>query len=210
MKSPHLVLAGLISLSFTAAAATNETLYQTSFEPDAFQLGLPIRGQDGWEMFHNGEAISICDSNANSGAQCLRMEGGRLELVGPNASTAYCFSRYLLDHPEMPPPPLLELSAYVRLDGPQTGTSGAPEDDLMSANFAAVAQVGTQGVRLGEFLVSSAGKIFTVGSRPEDKYRFSAPMTFGAYHKLALRVDFIARTVRYFVDGRNLGFVPFA
>src|SRR4051812_40238369 len=80
----------------------------------------------------------------------------------------------------------------------------------MSANFLAIGNSGGQAVSLGGFLVSSAGKIFMVGSRSEDAYRFSAPMLFGTYHKLVLRVDFISRNIRYFVDGNYLGFANFA
>jgi hypothetical protein len=36
---------------------------------------LPIRGQDSWEMWHDGEALSIATENAQTGAQCLRIDG---------------------------------------------------------------------------------------------------------------------------------------
>jgi hypothetical protein len=199
-----------ILLPMFARGATNQTIYQTSFEPPVFTPGLPIRGQDNWEMFHDGEAISISTNNARSGTQCVRMDGRLLEQTGPNSSAAFCFSEVFLDNPPITPPPIVELTAYVRLDGPQTGTDGASTNDLMSANLAAVADAGGSAVELGSLLVSSAGRIFTWGSRPEDRYKYSAPMTFGAYQKLVLRVDFIARTVRYFANDVELGFVPFA
>jgi len=199
-----------ILLPMFVRGATNQTIYQTGFEPPVFTPGLPIRGQDNWEMFHDGEAISVSTNNARSGMQCLRMDGALLEQTGPNSSAAFCFSKVFLDNPSITPPPIVELTAYVRLDGPQTGTDGASTNDLMSANFAAVADAGGSAVELGSFLVSCAGRIFTWGSRPEDRYKYSAPMTFGAYQKLVLRVDFIARTVRYFANDVELGFVPFA
>jgi len=210
MKLLSLLLGLSVSLALRTQAATNETLYQTGFEAPAFTPGLPIRGQDGWEMFHDGEAISISTNNPRSGTQCVRMDGALLEQTGPNSSIAYGFSRLFLDNSAVTPPPIAELTAFVRLDGPQTGTGGAPTNDLMSANFYAVADVGGQGVFLGGFLVSSAGRIFTTGSRPEDAYKYSAPMDFGAYQKLVLRVDFIARTLRYFANSVELGSVPFA
>jgi hypothetical protein len=210
MKLLPLLLALTLSFVLHTPAAINQTLYQTSFEPPAFTPGLPIRGQDGWEMFSDGEAISVSTSNANTGAQSLRMDGALLEPTGPNSARAFCFSRVYLDNPDLPPPPIAELTAFVRLDGPQTGADGAPTNDLMSANFYAVADAGGQGVILGGFGVSSAGRILTVGSRPEDAYKYSAPMAFGAYQKLVLRVDFIARTLRYFANDVELGSVPFA
>lgn len=191
---------GLLALllPFFAHAASNTLLYETSFEAPAFTPGSPIRGQDNWEMFHDGEAISVSTNNARTGAQCLQFDGALLEQVGPNVSRAYCFTR-ALDATVSNPPPIVEISAWVRLDGPQIGSDGSPTNDLMSANFYAVGSVAGQPMQLGGFIVSSAGRIFA------DNYKLSASMTFGVYHQLTIRVDFVARTLRYWVNGTLLG-----
>jgi len=197
----------VVVLHFSTLA--NEVLYQTNFESPAFTPGLPIRGQDNWEMFHDGEAISVSTNNAHTGTQCLRFEGALLEQYGPNAATAYCFSR-ALEAFSNSPPPIVEITASIRLDGPQTGTNGTPEQDILSANLMAVVlKPDGTGESLGGFFVSSAGKIFTCSSVPEDNYKYSVPYTFGTYRTLTLRVDFIARRLTWSVDGVELGSGPF-
>jgi uncharacterized delta-60 repeat protein len=185
-------------IPFFIQAASNTELYETSFEAPTFVPGSPIRGQDNWEMFHDGEAISVSTNNARTGTQCLRFDGALLEQVGPNVSRAYGFTR-ALDATASNPPPIVEISAWVRLDGPQIGSDGSPTNDLMSANFYAVGSAFGQPMQLGGFIVSSAGRIFA------DNYKLSAPMTFGVYHQLTIRVDFVARTLRYWMNGTLLG-----
>jgi hypothetical protein len=200
----------LVCLAPTAFVhATPQTLYQTSFEAPAFTPGLPIRGQDNWEMFHDGEAISVSTNNPRTGAQCLRFDGALLEQAGPNFVTAYCFSRALEAYSNNPPA-IVEIFASVRLDGPRTGTNGTPDQDILSANLMAVTpRPDGRGDLLGGFFVSSAGRIWSYSANPADSYKFSVPYTFGTYRTLRLRVDFIARTLRYFVDGTYLGMVNF-
>ena len=207
MKSIPLLL--FLTLALRLTAASNTTLYQTSFEAPAFTPGSPLRGQDNWEMYHDGEAISVVTNNARTGAQCLRMEGALLEQVGPNFATAYGFSR-ALDAFSNNPPAIVEITASVRLDGPQTGTNGTPDLDILSANLMAVVpRADGQGQSLGGFYVSSAGKIYTYSPEPADNYKFSVPYVFGTYRTLRLRVDFVARSLGYFIDDVALGTVTF-
>ncbi|HWN96116.1 MAG TPA: Calx-beta domain-containing protein [Methylomirabilota bacterium] len=209
MKTIALFLAALLSVAIHDAAAANVTIYQTSFEPPAFTPGLPIRGQDGWEMYSEGEAISVSTNNPHTSAQCLRFDGALLEQAGPNFVTAYCFSR-ALESLSNNPPAIVEITASVRLDGPQTGTNGTPDQDILSANLMAVVPQGNGfGELLGGFFVSSAGKIWTYSPVTADNYRYSVPYTFGTYRTLTLRVDFIARRLTWIVDGVTLGTRPF-
>ena len=195
----------ILALTAGSTFAANQTLYQTSFEPPAFTPGLPIRGQDNWEMYSEGEAISVSTNNARTGTQCLRFEGALLEQFGPNAATALCYSR-ALEALSNNPPAIVEITASVRLDGPQTGTNGTPEQDLLSANLLAVVPQGNgAGELLGGFFVSSSGKIWSYSRVPEDNYKYSVPYTFGTYCTLTLRVDFIARRMTWIVDGVTLG-----
>lgn len=211
MKSSLLSFILVLGMIPELTAAISTTVYQTSFEAPSFTRGLPLRGQDNWEMYHDGEAISIVTTNARTGDQCLRIDGSELEQTGPNSSTAFGFSTALLKDTTPTPPPIVELTAYVRLDGSQIGADGAATNDLISANFAAVVDLGssTPPRALATFLVSSAGRIFTWGSLPEDRYRYSAAMAFGNYNKLVLRIDFLTRTVVYFANDIELGSVRF-
>jgi len=209
MKPNAFLLAAMLSATFHAQSSVAEIIYQTGFEAPAFTPGLPIRGQDNWEMFHDGEAISVSTNNARTGAQCLRFDGAWLEQNGPNSATAYCFSR-ALETLSNNPPPIVEITASVRLDGPQTGTNGTPDQDILSANLMAVVpQPNGTGELLGGFFVSSAGRIFTYSRVPEDNYKYSVPYTFGTYRTLTLRADFIARRLTWSVDGVELGSGPF-
>ncbi len=204
-----LFLLYFLNLASGAMAASNTTLYETSFEPPAFTPGVHLRGQDDWEMYHDGEAISVATNNAHTGTQCLRFDGSLLEQNGPNHATAYCFSR-ALDAYSNNPPAIVELTTSVRLDGPRTGTNGTPAEDILSANFMAVVpRPDGQGELLGGFFVSSAGKIWSYSPNAADNYKHSVPYNFGTYRTLRLRIDFVARTLRYFVDGTYLGLMNF-
>jgi uncharacterized delta-60 repeat protein len=203
-----LFLIAALFLPNPAGGATEVPLYQTSFEAPAFTPGLPIRDQDNWQMFHDGEAISIATNNARTGLQCVRMEGALLEQTGPNSSRAYCFSRALEGATN--PAPIVEIRASVRLDGPRTGANGTPDQDILSANLmAAVTNSPTTAAYLGGFFVSSAGRIWNYSPVPVESYRYSVSYTQGTYRTLALRVDFVARRVTYLVDGVTLGSTPF-
>jgi hypothetical protein len=209
MKS--LILTLLLFVPLVAQSATRTVLYETGFEAPDFNSQLPADGQAGWRVSGGPEALSIATNHAHAGQQALRIEGALLEQTGPNSSEAYYSTTVVANQTATNAAPIVELTASVRLDGPQTGTNGLPENDLMSANFLAVGLTSDgRFENLGQLLLSSAGRIFTTGSRPEDRYRYSAPLSFGTYHQLTLRVDFIARTINYMVDGTPLGAAPFA
>jgi hypothetical protein len=206
-----LILTLFLLVSLLGRGATRTALYETGFEAPEFDSQLPADGQAGWRVSGGPEALSIATNHAHAGQQALRIEGALLEQTGPNSSEAYYSTTVVANQTATNAAPIVELTASVRLDGPQTGTNGLPENDLMSANFLAVGLTSDgRFENLGQLLLSSAGRIFTTGSRPEDRYRYSAPLSFGTYHQLTLRVDFIARTINYMVDGTPLGAAPFA
>lgn len=187
--------------------ASSAVLYQTGFEHPAFNAGFAIRGQDQWETFHDGEAISVATNGASSGTQCLVFDGALLEPQPDTSSIAACSlssaSLDLLagDHP----PTRWELHCDVRLDGPRIGTRGTPDLDYMSANFYAVTD---SGKTLGGFIVSSAGRIWTASFAPGHLYKYSVPYTMGSYRHLTLRADLVTRTLTYLVDGLELDSSP--
>lgn len=195
-------LAILAALSWTAPA--NDIIYQTGFEPPTFTADQPVRDVDGWVSLPFAEPITVSAENPRDGTQCLKFKGG---FFGVNRR---CW-RPVLAETAVNPPLRLEVRADVRLDGPQTGTGGTPEEDILSANLIARGLLPNGNIlTLGGFFVSSAGRIwaYTPGEFGS-VYHYSVPVTFGAYHSLLLRVDFLALTVTYVVDGVELGSTPF-
>jgi uncharacterized delta-60 repeat protein len=198
-----LLIAALFGGPWSAErAAANEVIYRTGFEPPTYIADQTIDGQDGWYRFPVGLGSSgvISTVNPSEGVQCLLLHG-----VFNNTR------RSLLPHTGNPPPVRVELSADVRLDGPQTGTLGTPAQDILSANFSAWALLPNGNIGLlGGFFVSSAGKIWNYTGVPGESYLYEVPAPLGSYHHLTLRVDFLARTVTYVVDGTTLGSTAFS
>jgi hypothetical protein len=196
----------MAALPFAAA----EVLYQTSFEPPTFTADLPLGGQERWEVDLAPEASSISTNHARSGIQSVRFDGAWL---APQAS-GYSLASARLRAAELPsqdPAVIVEITASVRLDGPQTGTLGTPGQDEFGPSIVAYAltPAGT-GDLLGALKVSSGGRIWNISRVAEDNYRFSAPYTLGTWRTLTIRVDFQARRLTWLVDGVELGSGPFA
>ncbi len=209
MKQKALLLAAAFGAALTASTRGADTVvYQTGFESPTFTEGAPLDAIDGWisRLAPTAEAV-ISTDGVQAGAQSLRLRG-----VGNTAI------RSILAETAAAPPAKLEFSVDVRLDGPQTGTLGTPDQDILSANFGAEVQLENGNfLLLGGFFVSSAGKIWNYVPRGPsslpDTYKYEVTAPLGSYHHLALRVDFLSRTVTYVVDGVELGstvFHPFA
>jgi uncharacterized delta-60 repeat protein len=210
MKLLHAILALLAALTLSKPAEADEVFYETGFEAPTWDPSLLIRGQDDWEMWHHGEALSISGKQPKTGAYALLIEGELLEPTGQGGARAYCFYKSINEKTGDQTPPIVLLEVDARLDGTRTGTNGTPAEDIMSANFLAVVpRPEGEGQLLAGFFVSSTGHIWTYSSVPADNYKYSVPYTFGTYRRLGLRVDFLARTVAYLVDGTTLGTLPF-
>ena len=218
MKRLTHVLIGALALCTTSVSAA-DIIYQTGFEPPELTAGLPLRGQDGWQGGWYPPSTShptvISEINARSGAQSVRFFGA--DDQGLITGSAFAFQPLFdLNNPSPPPPlPIVEISADVRLDGPLIGTQGTPEQDLLSANlFAVVRQNERDPIGLfdiGGFFVSGAGRIWAyhwATGTPGAIYGNSIPYVMGTYHSLRLRVNFLTRTLTYFVDGVELDSAP--
>ncbi len=210
-----LLLVAALTVASIGPVKASDIIYQTGFEAPEFTPNQPLINQAGWlGGWYLPGAIhptTISTVNARDGAQCVRFFGA--DSQGTPVGSAYAFRPIFdLNDPNAPPPPLItEIQVDARLDGPQSGSLGTPEQDILSANLElSVLQPNGYGRTLGGFFISSAGKIWTFGSRPEDLYKYSLPYTFGTYRRLKVRVDFIAHTLTYFVDGAELGSAPIA
>jgi hypothetical protein len=118
MKS--LILTLLLFVPLVAQSATRTVLYETGFEAPDFNSQLPADGQAGWRVSGGPEALSIATNHAHAGQQALRIEGALLEQTGPNSSEAYYSTTVVANQPATNAAPIVELTASVRLDGPQT------------------------------------------------------------------------------------------
>lgn len=208
MKTSISLLVLLGALELGGSAAADQIFYETGFEAPAFDTSLVIRGQDDWEMWRGGDALSIATTYPNAGTQCLRIAGDLLELASGTSARAYCFYRSITEKTNNQTPPIVLLEVDARLDGPRFGSTA--NDDILSANFMAVVpRPEGEGQFLAGFFVSCTGHIWTYSSVPEDNYKHSVPYVFGTYRRLGLKVDFIARAVTYLVDGVVLDTLPF-
>jgi uncharacterized delta-60 repeat protein len=215
MKRPIRVLIGALAALVTGSVSAADILYQTGFEPPELTAGLPLTGQDGWQGGWFPPSTShptiISEVNARDGLQSVRFYGA--DGQGLTTGNAFAFQPLFdLNHPAAPPSlPIVEISVDVRLDGPLIGTLGAPEQDLLSANLFAVVRQNDRDpfglFDIGGFFVSGAGRIWAyhwVTGIPGAIYGNSIPYVMGTYHSLRLRVNFLTRTLTYFVDGVEL------
>jgi uncharacterized delta-60 repeat protein len=219
MKTNSLLLVAALVAALHGRAAASDIIYQTGFEPPEFTPGLPLSEQDlwlgGWYAPGTSHPTTISTANARDGAQCVRFHGTDAQgaIVGGAWALRPLFD---LNDPNPPATPqIVEIRADVRLDGPQTGTLGTPQQDLISANlFAVVKQANQDPIGIfdtGGFFVSSAGRIWAyswITGTGGAIYGNSIPYVMGTYHTLMLRVNFISRTLTYFVDGVELGSAP--
>ena len=90
----------------------------------------------------------------------------------------------------------------MRVDGPLS----APRKNFFSASIGAIASIvdgdGKPGVDgVGELAISSDGNIYAYcGCELVPAFQASAPTTLGAWHKLAIDVDFSQRKYTFLVD----------
>ena len=103
--------------------------------------------------------------------------------------------------------PVARIEAAVRIDGLPSPAG----NNFFSASIAAIASTldpngnpGSDGI--GELALSSDGHVYGhCGCDLVPTFQASAPITLGAWHILAIEVNFAARHYMFFVDGRLLG-----
>src|SRR5262249_28819766 len=117
--------------------------------------------------------------------------------------------------------PIVRVQANVRVDGPQTCVTAPPIpcNNFFSASVAVRAPAPGTTVGIGELAISSDGKVYAYSgddnvpgcpSQPcVASFLISAPITLGAWHTLAVDVNFQTRTFSFSVDGNRLPGPPF-
>jgi hypothetical protein len=117
--------------------------------------------------------------------------------------------------------PIVRVQANVRVDGPKTPPGAAadacvpgkfvPCNNFFSAGIVAVGSSTGGSPGIGELDISSDGKVYGhSGNALVPTFLTSHPISLGAWHTLAVDVDFASRTYSFSVDGKSLPGGPFA
>jgi hypothetical protein len=205
-------LIALIWLVFLARSALAQTIYGTGFEAPPYTAGAQLVGQDAWSQpaipaFLNPASAVVSTVLPESGAQSIEALGKNLQTDDfiSNVTGGYYHAIGSYTHSigyNAGPTGKVRVSADVYVSGPTT----------TGANFfsASVASIGGDGSGLGELAISSDGQVHAYSSDDlVPSFLFSAPVTLGAWHSLAIVDDFSAKTSSFYVDAALLGTSPF-
>ena len=193
--------------------------------------GQPVLGQDGW-----GPPVSILSPNAAvisndlvfSGQQSVRVRGQDLEhqdfineVTGGYYDAIGSYRKPVNFDVGAAGFPIVRVQANVRIDGPKTPPGASAEDcvtgkfvpcnNFFSAGLAAVGNSSTGGSPgIGELDISSDGVVYGhSGNVLVPAFLTSKPVSLGAWHTLAIDVDFASRKYSFVVDGKSLPGGPF-
>ncbi len=214
-RSLSLVSALLFAALAAPQRSSAQIIFATNFDTPLYISGLPLVGQDGWTApgFLSPFAAVISTDKPRQGRQTVRVWGGDLEHQDfINEVTAGYYDA--IGSFRCPPVDydtggtrVVRVSAHVRVDGPQTASG----NNFFSASIVAVGYDGNgDSSGIGELTISSDGHVY--GASNNDlvpTFLFSAPVTLGEWHELAIVDDFGARTYSFYVDGQWLGTFPF-
>jgi hypothetical protein len=195
-----------------AAPAPAGVIYATSFENPPFVAGSPLVGQDGWVgvPILSPNAAVISTSLPRTGLQSVQVAGANLEhqdvihmISGGYYDAVGSYRRPVNYHVAANGFPIIHLQADVRVDGALT-PSGTNFSSASLAARSAIAAGGTNGT--GELAISSDGHVYGYsGNQNVPTFQASAPITLGAWHTLAIDLDYSAHRYSFFVDGTPLG-----
>jgi hypothetical protein len=193
MKFRTVLAACLLALAMLASgAASAAIIYATGFEAPTFTAGQPIAGQDGWTSRFGSTAGTVATNNPASGQQVLEFRADQLPLFGFgfNLETV----RKFLDFDTAAAGTRgVNVAVDVRLNG------SSLQDDLVEAIFSAIDPSFQD---YGQMQISADGHLYIYGSQFADV--FVGNVTLDAYHRLAMRIDFVNRETTFAVDGSDL------
>jgi hypothetical protein len=204
----------ILSVVSAFSPASAQILYSTGFESPSFAAGSPLAGQDGWiappPLSPNAAIVTI--DKPRQGKQTVHVPGEDLEHQDfiNEATSGYYDAigsyRRAVNY-DSKGTQVLNVSAHVRIDGPET----AAGDNFFSASVAAIGlddNGDPSGV--GELAISSDGHVYGYSSQDlVPTFLTSAPITPGEWHNLVVQVSFVTRTYSFFVDDRFLGTFDF-
>jgi hypothetical protein len=205
------VLAGLALVAQHPALA--QVIYRTNFDNPPFMADLPLNGQDSWSApdILSPNAAVISTAKPRQGQQTVRVWGQDLDHQDfINAVTGGYYDaigsyRHAVFY-DTGGTQIVRVSAHVRVDGPHT-----PGHNFFLAGIDAVGidNAGSSN-EIGELSISSDGHIYgdsNVDLAPT--FLFSARITLGVWHKLAISDDFATHTYSFYVDDCWVGTFPF-
>jgi hypothetical protein len=210
----HLSLISTMALACLAQSATGQVIYATGFEPPTFAADTPLAGQDGWFAPPplSPNAAMVTRDHPRIGRQTVHVLGADLEHqdfindVTSGYYDAIGSYRRAVNY-DTGGTNTIRVSALVRIDGPKTATG----NNFFSASVAAIgvdADGNSSGV--GELALSSDGHVYGYSSQDlVPTFLTSARVRLGEWHRLAVVVDFAARTYSFQVDGEALGTFAF-
>jgi hypothetical protein len=218
-RAAPLGIAVALIITGAAASATADVLdYRTGFEPPTFLLG-ELRSydpnvNDGWVSFNtsaypdfSAPRALISDARPHTGRQSIEIPGRHLREGVDDPTMAidvhHTFSVMTFA------PDIVDMAFAVRLDGPSTDTGSGSADDLISGNLRFDNYYSDNECYEGiaTLLLSSSEELWI--RKDNDEYALSLPIALDTYHGVAMRADLRAKSVRLFVDARQVAVLPF-
>ncbi len=199
-------LALLLTLLCGSSALAQSVVYQTGFENPPFAVGTELQGQDGWTPssslppFLSTGAAKITTADAKTGAQSVAVEGKAMTSAAEVApyDAVGSFRRPVGYDTTVTGQTLLRLSVDAKVTGPGTVPYSAFAGSLAARDNA--------GFTLAELELGPDGSIAGFGDQaPGSAPAVSGVVAAGAWHALAIEVDYLAKASTFFVDGAQVG-----
>ncbi len=191
------------SASMTVIAAVTMMLgisgcskYETGFETPIFHLG-QLAGQDGWIALQN-VSVNAAQVSPSGGMQNVKITGTAIEQFSPGFYSGF----FQHAAPSVTTNSNMRISADYRL---QRGPS-APTAQYL---FAFLRGLDENGHHIGTIGLDGLDVIFGQNFASPNQVVRAVPKGNGQFHNLQVDVNFVSRTMTYFVDGTNIGVLPF-
>jgi PEP-CTERM motif len=202
------VVAGALVSIGSATSACAQVIYATGFEDPPFVADSQLVGQDGWAQpaipaFLNPGAAVVSTALPRTGAQSVEVLGQNMQTDDfiSTVTGGYYHAIGSYTHAigyDAGPNGKVRVHADIYVSGPTT-----PGTNFFSAS---IASIGGDGSGLGELAISSDGQVHAYSSDDlVPAFLFSAPVSLGTWHSLAIEDDFAGRTSSFFVDDVLLG-----
>jgi hypothetical protein len=224
------------SIVWPADRAFHGTIYATGFESPTFTASLPLMGQDNWVGVAGPPGPNLSPNAAIisrdlvfSGQQSVLVAGGIMvsDKIVSSATAGYydaigSYQRVVNFDVGANRIPIVRVEAAVRLDGPLSPSA----NNFFAAAVQAIGLCdpilpGCHFPGVGALAISSDGKVYGWSGNnlvpgcpnppcvPPASFLISAPISLGAWHILAVDVNFQTRTFSFSVDGTPLPGGPF-
>lgn len=196
----------LTLLCGSSSAPAQSVVYQSGFEDPPFAVGSELQGQDGWTPssslppFLSTGAAKISSADAKSGVQSVAVEGKAMTSAAEVApyDAVGSFRRPVGYDTTVTGQTLLRLSVDAKVTGPGSVPYTAFAGSLAARDNA--------GFTLAELELGPDGSVAGFGDQaPGSAPAVSGVAAAGAWHELAIEVDYLAKASTFFVDGAQVG-----